>query len=305
MCGSMGCAFSTVTGNHIYNIWTKRMYSGAEMGAIKFHGAIDVVISHNCLHDNDKGIWIDWMAQGTRITSNVCYNNDFADLFAEVNHGPYLVDNNIFMSGIHNWSQGGAYVHNIIAGRTIVDPVSNRYTPYHFPHSTELMGVSNIVCGDDRIYNSIYIKGEYEIDNQWNRRNTGFGLDAYNLAENILPVSAGGNLYYNGAKPFKDGSGSSVADAFDPGIEIIEKEGAIYLKLSFDERLKEMETEIITSETFGEFVMIRDRFENPDGTSVELNADYFGNKRNPDNPAVGPFESAEPGENLIKIWPKE
>jgi len=118
-------------------------------------------------------------------------------------------------------------------------------------------------------------------------------------------LGTGGNLYYNGAKPFKDESGSSAADAFDPGIEIIEKEGAIYLKLSFDERLKEMETEIITSETFGEFVMIRDRFENPDGTSVELNADYFGNKRNPDNPAVGPFESAEPGENLIKIWPKE
>ena len=87
-------------------------------------------------------------------------------------------------------------------------------------------------------------------------------------------LGAGGNLYYNGAKPFKDGSGSSVADAFDPGIEIIEKQGAIYLKLSY-------------------------------GTSVELNADYFGTKRNPDNPAVGPFESAEPGEKLIKIWPKE
>jgi hypothetical protein len=41
------------------------------------------------------------------------------------------------------------------------------------------------------------------------------------------------------------------------------------------------------------------------GTSVELNADYFGNKRNTDNPAAGPFESAEPVEKLIKIWPKD
>ena len=136
------------------------------------------------------------------------------------------------------------------------------------------MGVSNIVCGDDRIYNSIYIKGEYEIDNRWKWPTTGFGLEGYNKAENIHPVSAGGNLYYNGARPLEGEAGSSVAESFDPGIEIIEKEGAIYLRLSY-------------------------------GTSVELNADYFGNKRNPDNPAVGPFESSEPGEHLIKIWPKE
>ena len=90
------------------------------------------------------------------------------------------------LSGIHHWSQGGAYVHNIIAGRTIVDPVSNRYTPYHFPHSTELMGLSNIVCGDDRIYNSIYIKGEYEIDNRWKWPTTGFGLDAWGRREPLL-----------------------------------------------------------------------------------------------------------------------
>ena len=41
------------------------------------------------------------------------------DLFVEVDHGPFLVDNNIFLSptALLDVSQGGAYVHNLIAGR--------------------------------------------------------------------------------------------------------------------------------------------------------------------------------------------
>jgi hypothetical protein len=58
------------------------------------------------------------MAQGTRVSGNLCYNNDYVDFFPEVDHGPYLVDNNLLLSGfsIKDWSEGGAYVHNLIAG---------------------------------------------------------------------------------------------------------------------------------------------------------------------------------------------
>ncbi len=45
--GSMGAIFSTITGNTIYEINKRRMFSGAEMAGIKFHGAIDTVISNN------------------------------------------------------------------------------------------------------------------------------------------------------------------------------------------------------------------------------------------------------------------
>lgn len=36
----------------------------------------------------------------------------------EVSHGPYLVDNNVFASPVmfQNWSQGGAFVNNLICG---------------------------------------------------------------------------------------------------------------------------------------------------------------------------------------------
>jgi hypothetical protein len=91
----MGAAFSVIENNHIYNIWTKRQFSGAEIGGIKFHAAIDTKIEKNRIHDTGRGLWLDWMAQGTRVSKNLMYNNDLEDLFMEVNHGPTLVDNNL------------------------------------------------------------------------------------------------------------------------------------------------------------------------------------------------------------------
>ena len=46
-------------------------------------------------------------------------------MFLEVDHGPYLVDNNIFLSpkALLLVSQGGAYVHNLIAGGMEPEPV--------------------------------------------------------------------------------------------------------------------------------------------------------------------------------------
>ena len=72
----------------------------------------------NRIHDTGRGIWLDWMSQGTRVSKNLMYNNDLEDLFMEVNHGPTLVDNNLLLSpaGIRTQSQGSAIVHNLIAG---------------------------------------------------------------------------------------------------------------------------------------------------------------------------------------------
>ena len=38
------------------------------------------------------------MAQGTRVSGNLFHDNRSEDLFVEVDHGPFLVDNNIFLS---------------------------------------------------------------------------------------------------------------------------------------------------------------------------------------------------------------
>ena len=53
-----------------------------------------MVIRNNLIHDNYRGIWLDWQSQGTRVSSNILFNNEKEDLFNEVNHGPMVVDNN-------------------------------------------------------------------------------------------------------------------------------------------------------------------------------------------------------------------
>jgi len=56
-----------------------------------------------------------------------------------------------------NMAQGGAFAHNLFAGRFVVRSEITRITPYHFPHETAMAGYSNITGGDDRYYNNIFI----------------------------------------------------------------------------------------------------------------------------------------------------
>ena len=158
--GHMGCAFSEISGNEIFNIATKHEFFGWEIGGIKLHAPIDVRILGNFIHDCSLGTWLDWETQGTRISGNL-YLENVRDLMVEVSHGPYLVDNNVFASpySFENMSQGGAYVHNLVLGNTMRRQVLNRSTPYHFPHSTALMGTSFVYGGDDRFYQNIFVGG--------------------------------------------------------------------------------------------------------------------------------------------------
>ncbi len=194
--GSLGAVYSKIYNNHIYNIWTKRIFSGAEMAGIKIHASIDMLIKDNRIHNAGRGIWIDWMAQGTRITGNLLYDNTTDDLFSEVNHGPYLIDNNVFLSeiAIRDWSEGGAFVHNLIAGKISIRKVTGRFTPYHFAHSTKVAGHRNIYCGDNRFVNNIFIKQDNGTEVIEEDNASFYGLHGYWIAgfTNMMD----GNVYY-------------------------------------------------------------------------------------------------------------
>lgn len=200
ICGSMGAAFSLIENNHIHDIWVKRQFTGAEIGGIKFHAAVDTRIIHNRIHNAGRALWLDWMTQGTRVSGNLFYDNDMEDLFLEVNHGPFLVDNNIFASrrSILEQSQGGAYVHNLIAGDIYRYVEHGRYTPYFLPHSTEVAGLSIIPGGDDRYINNLFATVLPANEKDSKRK---YGLADYN--KTVYPMMVDGNVYYNGALPFR------------------------------------------------------------------------------------------------------
>ena len=266
--GSLGCIFSTVEGNVFQDIYIHRLFAGAEMAAIKFHAAIDTVIKDNMVRRSGGGgaLWLDWMAQGTRVSGNLFYNNLDPDLFIEVNHGPYLLDNNIFLGmDFKNWSQGGAYCHNIIPGAITVKP-QTRETPYHRPHTTEVLGLSSISGGDERYLNNLTIHPA--------------PFDAIQQIETMV---------LEGNQPVKSA-------------EILEKDDGIYLSFELPDT---QPTQPVTPERLGKTLVSQTTFENPDGTPMTLATDYFGNPRDMANPGAGPFAGLKPGRHEIKVWPKQ
>jgi len=158
--GHLGCVFSLVENNHIHHIRHKREFEGAEVGGIKLHAAIDTIIRNNVIHDSFRGVWLDWQAQGTRITNNVMFGNDSEDILVEVSHGPTMIDHNILLSG-HAFKTLGhscALVHNLLAGTISTGNELNRHTPYHVPHSTAVAGMARFTGGDDRCYNNVFLR---------------------------------------------------------------------------------------------------------------------------------------------------
>jgi len=307
--GSLGAAFSTIHDNHIYDIYTKRTYTGAEMGGIKIHASIDMLIEHNRIHNAFIGIWLDWMAQGTRVTRNLLYDNTHHDFFSEVNHGPYLVDNNLFLTteglSIQDASEGGAYVHNLFAGRTKTFNVALRVTPYHYPHSTRVMCVRNIQGGDNRFFNNIYIRTSEKPDEAFTDRAqqniyVGYGLDVYDGA--YYSSLAAGNVFYNGAKPYKSEANSIVKKDYEPQLELEERDGDVYLRLKFDASVDEIQTQLVTTHLLGATIVSEALFECRDGQPYCIDGDYFGEPRDKDQHGVGPFKTLNEGSVELKIW---
>lgn len=154
--GSLGAIFSTIEHNTIHSIHVQRQFDGAEQAAIKFHAAIDCRIERNHIFNSNRGLWMDWMTQGTRICGNLCHDNQSEDLLLEVNHGPYVVDHNVFLSkiSVFNWSQGGMFAHNLFAGDVRIFSDLGRDTPYMQPHSTAIAGLAPIRGGGDRFFHN-------------------------------------------------------------------------------------------------------------------------------------------------------
>ncbi|MCU7552707.1 right-handed parallel beta-helix repeat-containing protein [Chitinophagaceae bacterium LB-8] len=314
ICGSFGAAFSTIQHNHIYNIHQKKQFTGAELAGIKLHAAIDVVLDNNRIHDVGAfGYWMDWMAQGTRLTKNVLYRNDWQDMFFEVNHGPFLVDNNIMLSNqsIATQSEGGAFVHNLITGSMIIWSDPNRFTPYHLPHSTEIAGMATVAAGDDRYYNNIFLgKGADSVKYRgqkfgmlvYNKDSTSPKVKSHMNLSDHWPIWINHNVYYNEALPWSEEKEYVQKKQFNPDIQLMEEGDKVYLQFTTDESLSKLNTQQITTALLGKTKLPKAFYENPDGTALRIDTDFLGNKRATEHPSPGPFEIKQSGKQKIKVW---
>ena len=134
--GSLGAAFSLVTGNTIHDIHVRRVRRRRD-------GGHQVPRRHRCGDQPEPHLPLlpRHLARldgaGARVSGNLFHDNPWIDLFVEVDHGPFLVNNNIFLSPntLFDVSHGGAYVHNLFAGSldrarlTAAGPRSTSPTP--------------------------------------------------------------------------------------------------------------------------------------------------------------------------------
>ena len=287
----MGCSFSTVTGNDIHDIYVRRLFGGAEMGGIKFHGAIDVRISGNHIYrvGGVAGIWLDWMAQGAHVIGNLLNNNDL-DIFCEMQHGPLLIANNIMISTKRSFlinSKGLAIVHNLILGTIENMKFDARNTPFHQAHSTEIAGLFNAPSGDHRLYNNLFV--------------TSCSDSALN--NSLLPVWAAGNVFTKGTHASKFDTEAIVKPDFDANPHLEERSDGWYLEITVDPNWsKEQKRQLVTSKLLGKAKITNLLYENIDGTALKIDTDYFGKKRNEANPFPGPFENPRKGTTKLKVW---
>ena len=295
--GSLGCSFSTVTGNEIHDIHVRELFGGAEMAGIKFHGAIDVVISHNHIYrcGSVAGLWLDWMAQGAQVTGNLMHDNTGAgDIFFEMQHGPILVANNLLLSTRKAFSlnsQGIAFVHNLIAGSVVNSYGDTRSTPHLSAHSTEFTGLYTAAkgdSGDHRFYNNLFVAP----------------CDLQAMDKSVLPCFAAGNVFAKGSQASNFDTNALSKSNFDAGAKLTREPDGWYLELIEDKVWRdEAKRELVTTALLGKAKVSGCVYENPDGTPLRINTDYFGKKRDEKNPFPGPFELSDGGQQNLRVWP--
>ena len=255
------------------------------------------------------------------------------DVFVEVGHGPTLIDNNIMLSqcSLRIATEGVAMVHNLMTGPLtfVGGGTGDRYTPYHIRHRTEVAGFMTILHGDDRFYNNIFIQGrpadapvcaggpeehervvgtwcfdEYPTYEEWiswfdmevKRPDMG-KLEKYHRSH--LPVWIDGNAYLGGAKAWKNEKHNLISEDAQVRIELVEKDGEYRLETNVYDFLGDFCGGMIHSDILGNAFEPDQRFENPDGSPITFDRDYFGNPRGL-SVLPGPFASKD---NLKdKLW---
>ena len=234
-------------------------------------------------------------------------------------------------------SEGLACVHNLMLGgfglvNSGVDSIVNgqrepRYTPYHIRHRTEVAGFMTILHGDDRIYNNIFVQhypvtdpdrqptaSDYErvgtapMDifpsyDEWishfmmDREPDMGALAQYHFGH--LPVWVHGNAYLAGATVSKHEDQGFAADAKQPVIvELVEKDGKPCLNTNIYDIIRDFRVGLVSTDTLGRAFEPEQRFENPDGTDILFDRDYFGNHRGL-SALPGPFADGRDAEKAL------
>ena len=114
-----------------------------------------------------------------------------------------------------------------------------------------------------------------------------------------LPVWIDGNAYFNGATISKHDAHHFEADKSEKvTVELEQTDEGARLKTNLWSLLKDFTCGIISSETLGRAFEPEQRFENPDGSDIVFDRDYFGSHRSL-SAIPGPFADPESAGKIL------
>ena len=201
------------------------------------------------------------------------------------------------------------------------------------PHRTEIAGFMTFLHGDARFYNNIFIQrpirpvmqlisdsmaqnggwdeGNIEVGTfryngyptfaQWDKEFEGYcgmGSEPSDRYYMHLPVWTGGNVFLGGAKPWEQESDYVEDPSLPVSVAVEERGDGWYLATNLYELLPAKQLPLIDTEALGMAFEPEQRFENPDGSPIRFDEDFFGLRRE-NTGSAGPFVSGEAAQRKL------
>ena len=288
---------SLVEGNIFQDINVRDEFGGAETAAFKSHNTVDLTIKNNIFRRINVyrngwafAIWIDWRNQGNRITGNVFSDlKNTAAIEIECDHGPTLIDNNIFALSsdssiaVKRNSSNVIVVHNLFINAIDGHYCARNYQKWYKPHTRTVESGDTIGIINDKSYNNIFIGG-----NNFIPRRTGYECNFNSYLQDAFKCSWG------------DANSHSNPD-FKSSVTIENSDSSTVVLFRVDEETVLMKCPMISKSFIGTCSQTGQGIENTDGTPVSINTDINGNQRSIGTPKVGPIENLTTGFNNITI----
>ena len=286
--GHHGATRCLVESNLIEETNYRREFGGWETASIKFHHSVDVVIRNNLIrhtyHQKQGafGIWLDYSNQGARVSGNIIYDTDAAPLFLEMNHGPTLVDNNIFVGKIiRTNSEATVFGNNIFVDAPYVyHQDMRRASSWYIPH-TKIPSKEGRKCvpRDERWYNNLFIRA---------------GLDKVKAGPGY---AADHNVFLEGAKPSRFGDENSLVSSEQTGFAVAETPLGATVTFEVNRAVCDFKGITVDEKLIGRFEVTGQTIEDQHGNPAIVDHDRNGNpfKR----PMPGPLANLRPGKNTI------
>ena len=290
--GFKGWARSLIEGNLIEDINTKNEFGGFETGGMKIHNAVDLTIKNNVVRrvrigdvGQYAGIWIDWSAQGTRITGNVVYDCTAPALFLQNGHGgTVLVDNNVFSGEVRTSMSNCIYVHNLFVNCNWNYQFEKFSPVFYKPHTGIVAGEIPIAYQNDINYNNIYAQLGTDMIPDY----PGFRFDR--------------NVFYQGAAAYPFGDENSIVkNDFVSNVVFTNFPNGVEVTFLAEKSPLKVKSPFIDYDFVGVYKITSQGLDDWKGTRYAVSTDIIGNLRSQKHTVAGPLDYLKKGKNSIKL----